>query len=587
MADMRDGIYRSLRFDSDEVDFSQWPKLSCSAANELTLATKDDPNPGFARLAIAGELKLQAGVAVNELSSDEKLTNNSDLAIPTQKAVKTYVDNQIAVVNQSLSVKAALAGASSQDFESKNLSVSGNLTIAGNVGIGTTAPTEKLEVAGKIKATELEASGTVKAAAFRGDGSALTGKVSTTGDTITGSLTIQNALTVNGKVGIGTTTPEGALDVKASDSSDPSWITGVSIRARKDVGSVEFRATWDGFLFNTGDPAGANALYIRQDGNIGIGTTNPTYKLEVAGDVKVSSIHSKPKVFSFKVDGDFDKFYPVVFYDENWGDGPTQLEINRPYLHTDSTWRGALNSRFNFHSSWWGNGANFCRTEIYNYGNQFIAGYENYYFTGRFVIWLRGGGTTYFWRANSLVLLEDYSPKEKIIKVNNDDRTTVIYPVKTNIDPYVLYNGISFDQNFVVQGSVGIGTAKPAYKLDVAGEVHASSFPTSSDARLKTNITSLTNVLEKLEKIRGVMFEWNEVYEALGRSTGHREIGVTAQEVEAVFPELVTTWGDEGYKAVDYGRLTGVLIEAAKELKAENEALKQRIEALERVREKK
>jgi hypothetical protein len=129
--------------------------------------------------------------------------------------------------------------------------------------------------------------------------------------------------------------------------------------------------------------------------------------------------------------------------------------------------------------------------------------------------------------------------------------------------------------------NVGIGTSIPAFKLDVAGPAHASSFPTSSDIRFKTNITPLTRVLEKLEKVRGVSFEWNERYKSLGRSTGHKEIGLVAQEVEAVFPELVTTWGEEKYRAVDYGRLTGMLIEAVKELKAENETLKRRIEALE------
>ncbi len=136
-----------------------------------------------------------------------------------------------------------------------------------------------------------------------------------------------------------------------------------------------------------------------------------------------------------------------------------------------------------------------------------------------------------------------------------------------------------------VLGSVGIGTTSPGYKLDVAGEAHATSFPTSSDARLKTNVRQLANVLEKIEKIRGVSFDWNSKYESMGRSSERREIGVIAQEIEAVFPELVSTWGDEGYRAVDFGRLTGVLIEAVKELRAENRALRQRIEALETVRQ--
>lgn len=133
-------------------------------------------------------------------------------------------------------------------------------------------------------------------------------------------------------------------------------------------------------------------------------------------------------------------------------------------------------------------------------------------------------------------------------------------------------------------GRVGIGTSSPgsAYKLDVAGAAHASSFPTSSDARLKTDVRPLTDALAKLQRMRGVTFEWNEVYASLGRSTNRREIGVIAQEVEAVFPELVTPWGENDYRAVDYGRLSAVLIEAVKELKVENDELKRRIEALQR-----
>src|SRR5262249_27066212 len=109
----------------------------------------------------------------------------------------------------------------------------------------------------------------------------------------------------------------------------------------------------------------------------------------------------------------------------------------------------------------------------------------------------------------------------------------------------------------------------------------ASSFPTSSDARFKTSVAPIEDALDKIEAIQGVAFDWNELYQSLGRSTGRREIGVIAQDVEKVCPELVSEWHDEGYKAVDYGRLTALLVEAVKELKAKNESLEQRIEALE------
>lgn len=117
--------------------------------------------------------------------------------------------------------------------------------------------------------------------------------------------------------------------------------------------------------------------------------------------------------------------------------------------------------------------------------------------------------------------------------------------------------------------------------LEVTGDVRASSFQEVSDMRLKTKVEALEGALERVSKLRGVSFEWNDLHKSTGGSAGNRQIGVVAQEVEAVFPELVTTWGDEQYRAVDYGRLTAVLIEAVKELKAENASLKERIEKLE------
>ena len=139
-------------------------------------------------------------------------------------------------------------------------------------------------------------------------------------------------------------------------------------------------------------------------------------------------------------------------------------------------------------------------------------------------------------------------------------------------------NLMTFD---ALNNRVGIAQDNPAYPLDVSGSCHASSFPTSSDIRLKKNIQPLGSVLDKVERLNGVSFDWNETYDSLGRSTGHREIGVIAQDVEAQFPELVTWWSDQNYRAVDYGRLTAVLIEAVKELRAENRAMTKRLAELE------
>ena len=103
-----------------------------------------------------------------------------------------------------------------------------------------------------------------------------------------------------------------------------------------------------------------------------------------------------------------------------------------------------------------------------------------------------------------------------------------------------------------------------------------------SDAKVKNNVEQLTHTLDKLEKIRGVSFTWNEQAKQFGQTQGKKEIGLIAQEVEAVFPELVGPAKEQGYQSVDYDKMTAVLIEAVKELRAENKELKERVEQLER-----
>ena len=90
----------------------------------------------------------------------------------------------------------------------------------------------------------------------------------------------------------------------------------------------------------------------------------------------------------------------------------------------------------------------------------------------------------------------------------------------------------------------------------------------SSDSRLKDNVTPIEDALGKVEAMGGYSFDWNDKQDAY---QGH-DLGVIAQEVQAVCPELVHE-RENGFLAVDYVKLTAVLIEAVKELSAKVEAL--------------
>jgi hypothetical protein len=130
-------------------------------------------------------------------------------------------------------------------------------------------------------------------------------------------------------------------------------------------------------------------------------------------------------------------------------------------------------------------------------------------------------------------------------------------------------------------GNVGIGTTDPQSKLHVDGIVLAENFGGPSDECLKSEVRQITDALEKLGQIRGVTFKWNEKAKSLGATNGEKQIGVIAQEVETVFPELVFT-SDNGLKSVYYTKLTAVLIEAVKEQQETIKELNARIADLER-----
>jgi hypothetical protein len=123
-------------------------------------------------------------------------------------------------------------------------------------------------------------------------------------------------------------------------------------------------------------------------------------------------------------------------------------------------------------------------------------------------------------------------------------------------------------------GSFYLDPSSTGTSLNVAGDVVAYA---SSDIRFKNNVLPITNALDKINKIGGYTFEWNEKSH---KETGKKDIGVIAQEVEEILPEIVDT-RDNGYKAVDYSKLTALLIQSVKEQQVIIDNLKSRIETLE------
>ena len=102
----------------------------------------------------------------------------------------------------------------------------------------------------------------------------------------------------------------------------------------------------------------------------------------------------------------------------------------------------------------------------------------------------------------------------------------------------------------------------------------ATSWTANSDETLKNINSIIGNAIDKLNTLRAVNFSWKS-------DTSNKEnLGLIAQDVEAVFPQLVDT-GKDGIMGVRYTELVPVLVKAIQELKAENDTLKSRIDTLE------
>jgi hypothetical protein len=152
--------------------------------------------------------------------------------------------------------------------------------------------------------------------------------------------------------------------------------------------------------------------------------------------------------------------------------------------------------------------------------------------------------------------------------------------------------------------------SSPSRTVDIWGHLWTDGYHTHSDIRLKTNVENLSSTLAKVMQLQGISYTWNQdeykkmkmknrtlVHDQIQSSTGsvvaqqpnetdnnmpdltRKEIGLSAQELEKVFPELVTE-DPRGYKGIDYSKLSVILLEAIKEQQKQIDVLKNEMKSI-------
>jgi len=365
----------------------------------------------------------------------------------------------------------------------------------------------------------------------------------------------------NGNVGIGTTSPGNPLHVQKNWGYEGSPMVyfentndGDVLYVKSNALSTQSDKYIADFQNNTG-----SVMAIKGDGKVGIGTTVPVTKLHVINQGGYNSAIFETDTF---------QNYVYVQHKNNGGNGDSAIIMCDDANGNCDDNRAIIGRLSNTHDY----GA---QTLIDNWVDGIL----------KTRITLAENGNVGIGNVNPQASLDVNGNIQSFILNNVDSRRGLIIRDPNGFASIYSsgrhYNGLGFYTNsdqttekMVISGNgyVGIGIASPSQKLDVAGNVRATSFINASDESLKKEIQTISG-LEIVKKLRGVAFKWKD--------SDRDDIGLIAQEVEKVLPEIVHTDASTGLKSVEYANIIAPLIEALKEQQTQIEYLKNKIEKIE------
>jgi hypothetical protein len=409
-----------------------------------------------------------------------------------------------------------------------------------NVGIGTTTPSYKLDVNGSIKGDTLAVTNGITA-----NGITCT-TLNVNGTSITGGATSQwttsgtNIFYNSGNIGIGTSFPSEKLYVNGNIRCTD--VIASELRVGTNLG------TGIGTICTTGGTVG---IYTSPS------TTNTLYKLDVNGGIQGNSLTVTNGITctTLSVNGT-----PITGGSSQWTTSGTNIFYNLSgnvgIGTTAPAYKFDVNGSIKGDTLTVANGITCTNGDINLNANRQAVSFT----AGNDKAWI-------FMEQNGA----DANDGSLYICTGNDSSEPIIFCQGTNT--LIRNEKMRIHKN----GYVGIGDNNPGTPLSVKGNVGGvtiwaeNDIVAYSDARVKTNLKTIDNALEKVCSISGYTFERTDET----HSNAIRYAGVLAQEVQTVLPEVVRA-DAQGMLSVAYGNMVPLLIEAVKDLKKELDELKNR-----------